>query len=68
MKLALNLFVFLSAFVILEEKSISLTDNQIEKICKKERRKLTCKKNLKEKRLNLEKGLQIEIPVFPYKS
>ena len=68
MKLALNLLVFLSAFVILEEKSISLTDNQIEKICKKERRKLTCKKNLKEKRLNLEKGLQIEIPVFPYKS
>ena len=49
MKLALNLLVFLFVFVILEEKSLSLTDNQIEKICKKERRKLTCKKNLKEK-------------------
>ena len=67
MKLALNLLIFLFAFIILEEKSISLTDNQIEKICKKQRRKLTCKKNLKEKRFNLEKGIQIEIPVLPYK-
>tara|TARA_B100000242_G_C42686600_1_gene321550 strand:- start:246 stop:452 length:207 start_codon:yes stop_codon:yes gene_type:complete len=67
MKLALNLLVFLFAFVILEEKSFSLTDNQIEKICKKERRKLTCKKNLKEKRLNLRNGIQIEIPVLPYR-
>jgi len=67
MKLALNLLVFLFAFVILEEKSFSLTDNQIEKICKKERRKLTCKKNLKEKRLNLQNGIQIEIPVLPYR-
>ena len=67
MKLALNLLVFLFVFVILEEKSLSLTDNQIEKICKKERRKLTCKKNLKEKRLNLQNGIQIEIPVLPYR-
>ena len=67
MKLALNLLVFLFVFVILEEKSLSLTDNQIEKICKKERRKLTCKKNLKEKRLNLRNGIQIEIPVLPYR-
>ena len=68
MKLALNLLLFLFALVILEEKSLSLTDYQIQKICKKERMKLICKKNLEEKRLNLQKGLLIEIPVIPYKN
>ena len=67
MKLALNLLLFLFALVILEEKSLSLTDYQIQKICRKERKKLICKKNLEEKRLNLQKGLLIEIPVIPYK-
>jgi len=40
---------------------------QIKKICKNEKRKLTCLKNLKEKRSNLQKGNYIEIPVIPYK-
>ena len=49
------------------EKSFSITDFQIKKICKKEKRQLTCKKNLQEKRYNLQKGNHIEIPVIPYK-
>ena len=63
MKLALNLFLFLFAFVIFGEKSLSLTDFQIKRICKKEKREFACIKILKEKRLNLQEGKSIEIPV-----
>ena len=64
MKLALNLFLLLFAFLIFGEKSLSLTDFQIKRICKKEKRELACIKILKEKRLNLQKGKSIEIPVI----
>ena len=64
MKLALNLFLFLFAFMIFGEKSLSLTDFQIKRICKKEKREFACIKILKEKRLNLQKGKSIEIPVI----
>ncbi len=66
MKLALNLSIFLFALVIFGDKSFSLTDFQIRKICKKEKRELACIKILKEKRINLQKGNLIEIPVIPY--
>ena len=49
------------------EKSFSITDYQIKKICKNEKRELTCIKNLQEKRFNLQKGNHIEIPVIPHK-
>ena len=49
------------------DKSYSLSDYQIEKFCKKDKRELTCIKNLKEKKSNLQKGNLIEIPVIPYK-
>ena len=52
---------------IFGEKSFSLTDYQIKKICKNEKRKSTCIKFLEEKRSNLQKGNLIEIPVLPYK-
>ncbi|MCR8540066.1 MAG: hypothetical protein JJ848_006925 [Prochlorococcus marinus CUG1439] len=65
MKLALSLFLLAS--VVLGEKSLALTDYKIKKICKKEKRELTCIKNLEEKRSNLQKGNFIEIPVIPYK-
>ena len=68
MKLLLNLSLLLFSFFLLGEKSFSITDFQIKKICKKEKRKLTCIKNLKEKRSNLQKGNHIEIPVIPYKN
>ena len=57
-------FLILTTF---DEKSFSLTDNQIKIICKKERMYLTCIKNLQEKKSNLEKGNLIEIPVIPYR-
>ena len=67
MKLVLNLSLFLLALVILGDKSFALTDYQIKKICKKEKRESTCIKNLQEIRSNLQKGDPIEIPVKPYK-
>tara|TARA_B100001989_G_scaffold201713_1_gene150131 strand:+ start:294 stop:503 length:210 start_codon:yes stop_codon:yes gene_type:complete len=68
MKLALNLFLFLFALVMLGERAISLTDYKIKKFCKKEKLELTCIKKLQKKRSDLQKGYLIEIPVTPYKS
>ena len=67
MKLALNLSLFFLAFFSFNNESLSLTDYQIKKYCKKEKRLLSCLKNLQEKRSNLQKGNLIEIPVVPYK-
>ena len=67
MKLTLNLSLLLFALVILSDKSFSLTDYKIKKICKKEKIESTCIKNLREKRSTLQKGNLIEIPVIPYK-
>ena len=67
MKLGFNLSLFLLVFFSLSTESVSLTDYQIKKYCKKEKRILSCIKNLKEKRSNLQKGNLIEIPVVPYK-
>ena len=72
MKLTLNLFLLLFSLVIFEDKSFSLTNYQIKKICKKEKKGLkeresNCIKNLIEKRYNLQKGNLIEIPVIPFK-
>ena len=69
MKLVLNLYLYLSLFFLFTfvEKSFSLTNYQITRICKKEKRVSTCIKNLQEKRSDLQKGKPIEIPVRPYK-
>ena len=67
MKIALNILLFLFTLVILGDNSLSLTDYKIKKICRKEKKNLTCIKNLQEKRSNLQKGNLIEIPVLPYK-
>ena len=67
MKFAIKISLFLFAFVILGDKSLSLTDYQIKKICKKEKIEAKCIKIMKEKRSNLQKGNFIEIPVIPYK-
>ena len=65
MKLALNLSFFLLVLFTFSNKSFSLTNYQIKKICKKEKKQSTCIKNLYEKRSNLQKGNSIEIPVIP---
>ena len=67
MKIALNILLFLFPLVMLGDNSLALTDYEIKKICKKEKKNLTCIKNLQEKRSNLQKGNLIEIPVLPYK-
>ena len=67
MKLVLNLTLFLLAFFSFSVESFSLTDYQIKKYCRKDKRVLTCIKSLKLKRSNLQKGKLIEIPVLPYK-
>ena len=67
MKLALNLFLILFSLFIFNDKLLSLTNYQINKICKKEKRSVSCIKNLQQKRNNLQKGNLIEIPVLPYK-
>ena len=67
MRLALKLFLFLFALFMLGEKSFSLSDYQINQICRKEKRKSICIKTLKEKRNKLQNGNFIEIPVIPYK-
>ena len=67
MRLTFKLFLFLVALFTFNHESFSLSDYQIKNICKKERRKLTCIKNLQERKLNLQKGNPIEIPVIPFK-
>ena len=67
MKLRLNLALFLLVFFSFSNESFSLTDYQIKIYCSKEKRVISCIKNLKEKRSNLQKGDFIEIPVLPYK-
>jgi len=54
-------------FFSFSNESFSLTDYQIKRYCKKERRVILCIKNLEEKRSDLQKGKLIEIPVSPYK-
>ncbi len=65
--LLLNLSLTLLSLLTFYDKSFSLTNYQINKICKNEKRASTCIKNLQEQRDNLRKGNQIKIPVIPYK-
>jgi hypothetical protein len=67
MKLLINSSMFFLAFFSFSNESFSLTDYQIKRFCKKEKRVFLCIKNLQEKRSDLEKGKLIEIPVIPYK-
>ena len=67
MKVVLKFSMFLLAFFSFSNESLSLTDFQIKRFCKKEKRVSLCIKNLKEKRSDLQEGKLIEIPVKPYK-
>ena len=67
MKLVLNFFMFLLAFFSFSYESLSLTDYQIKRFCAKKKRVSSCIEYLQEKRSDLQKGKQIEIPVKPYK-
>ena len=67
MKLTLNLSLSLFALLAFDDKKISLSNYQISKICKKEKRVSVCIKKFEKKRDNLKNGDRIEIPVIPYK-
>ena len=67
MKLLLNFSIFLLAFFSFTNESFSLTDFQIKRFCKKEKKVSLCIKKLQEKRSDLQEGNLIEIPVIPYK-
>ena len=67
MKLVLNSSMFFLAFFSFSNESFSLTDFQIKRFCKKEKRVSLCIKKLKEKRSVLQEGKFIEIPVKPYR-
>ena len=67
MKLVLNLSMFVFAFFSFSNESFSLTDFQIKRFCKKEKRASLCIKKLQKKRSDLQEGKLIEIPVKPYK-
>ena len=67
MKLVLNFSIFLLAFFLSSNESFSLTDFQIKRFCKKEKRVSLCIKKLQDKRSDLQEGKLIEIPVKPYK-
>ena len=67
MKVVLNFSIFLLAFFSFSNDSFSLTDFQIKRFCKKEKRVSLCIKKLQEKRSDLQEGKLIEIPVIPYK-
>ena len=67
MKLGLNISLFLLFFFSFSIESFSLTDYQIKRYCKKEKRVFSCIKDLQEKRSKLQKGKLIEIPVVTYK-
>ncbi len=67
MKLVLNFSMFLLTFFSFSNESFSLTDFQIKRFCKKEKRVSLCVKNLTEKRADLKEGKLIEIPVKTYK-
>ena len=60
------LLVLLSSVLALENNAIS--NLQISRICRKERKEKACLKRLKLNRELLDNGKPIEIPVYPYKS
>ena len=67
MKFLQKLSLILFSLFLLNVKSSSLTDYEIQRLCKKAKKELACIKNLNKKKDNLKKGNQIEIPVIPYR-
>ncbi|WP_071840799.1 hypothetical protein [Prochlorococcus sp. MIT 0604] len=67
MKLRLKSCLFLLVFFSFSNETFSLTDYQIKRYCKNQKKVIPCIKDLQEKRSNLQKGKLIEIPVSPYK-
>ena len=67
MKYFFNTILSLIVLFSSEISVSAMSDNRIIEICKKEKRRSTCIRNLKIKKLNLLEGNRIEIPVIPFK-
>ncbi len=67
MKKFFNSLLYLLVLFSFVNSAYSLSDKQINEICQKRLRRLTCIKNLKNKKLDLIEGKRIEIPVIPFK-
>ena len=67
MKSIFNLSLFLFTLFIFSDESLSLTNYQIKKFCRKEKKVDSCIENLQKRRSDLQKGKFIEIPVLKYK-
>ena len=67
MKLIFNTLLFFFIFNLFENSAYSLSNYQIQEICKKKSKRSNCINNLKLKKLNLLQGSKIEIPVIPFK-
>ena len=67
MKSFFNPILFFFIIFLFENSAYSLSNYQINEICQNKRKRSTCIKNLKLKKVNLIKGNKIEIPVIPFK-
>tara|TARA_Y100000589_G_scaffold108730_1_gene103374 strand:- start:388 stop:597 length:210 start_codon:yes stop_codon:yes gene_type:complete len=68
MGLLLKIFLITYLAVPLEYKSFEISNYEILRICRKERKEKACIKRLKLNRDLLEAGKPIEIPVIPYRN
>ena len=67
MKFFFNILLIFLVLVLYEDNAFSLSDYQIKEICKDNKSRLTCIRNLKFKKSKLLQGKKIEIPVIPFK-
>ena len=61
-----TIFLILS-LLIPEVKAFEEYDNQIKEICKRNKDKSDCLRDMENKKLDLLQGKSIKVPVFPYK-
>ena len=67
MKIIPSLIIILQIFFFFNLEAYSISNLEIYKICKKQRREKECIKRLKTNRELLKEGRPIEIPVIPFK-
>tara|TARA_Y100000766_G_C18445498_1_gene383384 strand:- start:138 stop:347 length:210 start_codon:yes stop_codon:yes gene_type:complete len=68
MKSFLRIFTILTFSLNISSEVVPITNYQLNKICKEEKREKYCLKRLKNNRELIEKGKPIEIPVIPFKN
>ena len=67
MKFFLNSLALVLISLLYENSAFGLSNYKIKEICQNRQKKSACIKYFKQKKLNLLKGNQIEIPVIPFK-